>query len=254
MFFYVSKILMFLIQPLNWIIIILILAIFHKNKKRASRLYLLAFLLLITFSNPFLINQLYNNWEPAPKSYTELGYYDLVIVLGGFSNASRPPRDRVHFVKGADRLIHAMEIYKIGKTQGLLLSGGSSRIVGEKISEAKSVMPFLLNMGIPRDSILLEANSRNTHENAKASKELIDSKYKGGKFLLITSAFHMRRAKACFEKEGIQVTAFPTDYYGNEINWSPVQTFIPKSDAFHLWNLLIKEWLGIIAYKIAGYI
>ena len=123
---------MFLIQPLNWIIIILLLAIFHKNKKRASRLYLLAFLLLITFSNPFLINQLYNNWEPAPKSYSELEYHDLVIVLGGFSDASRPPRDRVHFVKGADRLIHAIEIYKIGKTQSLFIKWGVRQELLEK--------------------------------------------------------------------------------------------------------------------------
>ncbi len=245
---------MFLIQPLNWIIVILILGILVKNRKQARKLYFLAATLTITFSNPFLINTIYNNWEPEAKTYSELAHYDVIIVLGGFSNSTREPRDRVHFVKGADRLLHALEIFKLGKADAILLSGGTSRIIGEKVSETSSVYPFLKNMGIPENSILVEADSRNTHENARKSVEIIKKSYKNGKYLLVTSAFHMRRAKACFEKEGLNVSVFPTDYYGHEFYWAPGQLIIPQSNAFLLWQLIIKEWIGIIAYKFAGYI
>lgn len=254
MFFYASKFLMFLIQPLIWIIVIITIGLFDKDKKRARRLFILAFLLLVTFTNPFLINTLYNNWEPAPKTYSSLDHYEVIIVLGGYSNSTQEPLDRVHFVKGADRILHAIEIYKLGKANALLLSGGTSRVLGEKISEATSVYPFLKNMGIPEKAILLESTSRNTHENAKYTADIINEKYPGGTFLLITSAFHMKRAEACFQKEGLDVITFPTDYYGNEFYWTPGNIIVPKSNAFMLWHILIKEWIGIVAYKITGYI
>jgi hypothetical protein len=63
----------------------------------------------------------------------------------------------------------------------------------------------------------------------------------------------MPRSKACFEKIEMPIDCFPTDYYGSEFYWSPTTTILPNTSALHKWNILIKEWVGIIAYKLSGY-
>lgn len=245
---------MFLIQPLIWVVLILFIGIIDRKKTRSKILKILSLILLVLFTNPYLINKAFFNWEPSAKKFEQLKHYDVAIVLGGFSNSTAQPRDRIHFVKGADRLIHAIELYKIGKVDKILLSGGTSRIIGEKQSEALTIVPFLVRMGIPKEDILIDSLSKNTHENAVESSKLIKSKFPYASCLLMTSAFHMKRSEACFLKEGLVLETFPTDYYGKTFFWSPGNTFMPRSEAFSLWNLLIKEWVGIAAYKVAGYI
>jgi uncharacterized SAM-binding protein YcdF (DUF218 family) len=181
--------------------------------------------------------------------------FDVAVVLGGFTNPSRAPFDRTHFNKGADRLLHALELYKLGKVKKILISGGSSRIIGKKYSEAKNIPSFLINMDVKKNDILTEVNSRNTHENALYTKEMIEENYpNGAKVLLVTSAFHMTRSIGCFEKQGFNFVPFPTDSYANEFYWSPSTTIMPSTNALNYWNMIIKEWVGIIAYKLSGYI
>jgi len=67
--------------------------------------------------------------------------------------------------------------------------------------------------GVAPEDIIIESASRNTHENALYVKDLVSSNAKKGKVILITSAFHMRRAEGCFRKVGIDVTGFSTDFY-----------------------------------------
>jgi uncharacterized SAM-binding protein YcdF (DUF218 family) len=97
----------------------------------------------------------------------------------------------------------------------------------------------------------VEGASRNTHESAASVGKLLkdDTSQK----LLITSAFHMRRSKACFVKEGIEVDMFPVDFYTHRRRFTFDVLVIPKVDALLVWHKLIKEWVGMIAYKIAGY-
>jgi uncharacterized SAM-binding protein YcdF (DUF218 family) len=209
---------------------------------------------ILFFSNPYIINNILNSWEAERKRYEELDNYEVAIVLGGFSSSTQKPRDRVHFEKGADRLLNAIELYRLGKVDKILLSGGTSRIIGEKRSEATAVLPFIVNMGVRKSDIIIEAESRNTYQNAKYSSDLLKKHAPYGRYLLITSAFHMNRASACFEKQKVVHTQFPTDYYGSEFYWSPSKLILPKANAFLHWQILIKEWVGIAAYKVAGYI
>jgi len=71
---------------------------------------------------------------------------------------------------------------------------------------------------------------------------------------LITSAFHMKRAQACFKKQDVKFDVFSTDLYTGELEYTPFDLFVPNVGAIKTWTILIKEWLGMIAYKVAGYI
>ena len=255
MFFVLSKVLLFLIQPLNWIIGLLIYSIFSKKIVWKKRSLKIALGLIIFFTNGFILNLAMNAWESDIKTLSSLNQtYDVGIVLGGYSNAHIQPRERYNFSQNANRLTQALELYKDGKIGKMLLTGGSGSLLQEMPSEAIEIQKFLLKMGVMKEDIIIEPNSRNTHENAVFTKQILEKEYPNAKCLLITSAFHMRRSKGCFQKENIQVTPFSTDILGEEIRWSPSLLFIPNSGVFGRWELLIKEWVGYLVYRISGYI
>jgi len=102
---------------------------------------------------------------------------------------------------------------------------------------------------------MTEGATRNTYESAIAVKKLVESEgYHDTDCLLITSAFHMRRALACYRKAGFQIDNFTTDFYSHPTEYTFDVLFIPNAGALEIWQKLIREWMGIVAYKIAGYI
>lgn len=254
MFFILSKVLYFLIMPLNWVIGLLLYSLFGKHPKWKKRARNWALIMLLFFTNHFICNLVIRGWESEVVAVDSLETYDIGIVLGGYSNFEIYPRDRYNFSKRANRLTQAIELYKKGIIKKMLLTGGSGSILLNERSEATEVESYLLLMGVKSEDIILEADSRNTHENATLTKKILDQKYPTASCLLITSAFHMRRSKACFEKEGMNFKAFSTDVIGERIRFTPGSLIIPNRDGFWRWEMLTKEWVGCVAYWLRGYI
>lgn len=254
MFFILSKVLYFLIVPLNWIVGLLLYAVFGKNIKWKKRCRNLAVGLLIFFSNHFIFNLVINAWESDVKPVASLETYDIGIVLGGYSNFEIYPRDRYNFSKRANRLTQAIELYKKGVFKKMLLTGGSGSILLNERSEAAEVEAYLLTMGVKKEDIILEPDSRNTHENAVFTKAILDQSYPDASCLLITSGFHMRRSKGCFKKEQVAFTAFSTDVIAERVRFTPNSIFFPNRDGLWRWEMLMKEWVGCVFYWLKGYI
>ncbi|MFN5323614.1 MAG: YdcF family protein, partial [Bacteroidota bacterium] len=75
-----------------------------------------------------------------------------------------------------------------------------------------------------------------------------------GKALLITSAFHMRRAEGCFRKAGMAFDVFPVDSGKSIISFNPYRILIPDVSAISVWDRLIHEWIGLTIYRAMGYV
>jgi len=121
--------------------------------------------------------------------------------------------------------------------------------------EAQYLKNYLINIGIPEKDIFIETKSRNTHENAVFTAEALgDSVIKNSSFLLITSATHLPRATKCFFKQGIYAKPFATDRYGGPYKLKFDYYFIPNVETLSNWVVLIKEYIGLIAYTFAGYV
>lgn len=193
-------------------------------------------------------------WEIAPVPYKEMKkQYDWGIVLTGVTQNDKQPADRVYFHHGADRVVHTVELYKIGIIRRIMISGGSGRLVTTERKEANEIYKAMVMMGVPEKDMTIENESRNTHESAVNVKELL--KYETTReYLLITSAFHVRRSEACFRKAGFKVDTFSTDFYTHPRHFTPDVLFIPKAESIVIWQKLFKEWTGMVAYKMAGYI
>jgi uncharacterized SAM-binding protein YcdF (DUF218 family) len=256
MFFILSKILSFLIQPTFWLVGLLGWAFFTKNAAKKARILRGSFFLSVVLTNPFLMHQTFCAYEtPAVPMSSLRDTFDIGIVLGGFSNFNTTVDDRLNFNNAVNRLTDAIVLYKKGIVKKLLITGGDGSLSGAKSPEAEKVEPFLIQMGVRKEDILLESRSRNTHENALFTKQLIDSQQlKSSKLLLITSAFHLPRAAPCFKKVGLNVQVFPAHFIGEKPSWNASYWLKPDAQAFMNWEVIIKEWIGYVVYSVKGYI
>lgn len=192
-------------------------------------------------------------WEIPATAFHEIDKtYAYGILLTGVTSTDTQPDDRVYFHRGADRVVHTVELYKRGLIKKILITGGSGRLVTEGRREANDIFKALLLMGVDATDMVIENESRNTYESAVRVKKLIGEE--PGYLLLITSAYHMRRSQACFIKAQLPVDVFSTDFYTHPRVFTPDVLFIPKIDALQSWQRLIKEWVGMLAYKFAGYL
>jgi len=255
MFFFISKILSFLAAPIFWIVALLLFSLLSKNPKRKKRTLISAITLLYFFSNSFLLEEVNRIWEIPATHYKDLKTYDAGIVLGGMLNYDIQ-FDRIQFQKGADRLFQSVELYKTGAIKKIFFVGGSGSIEFAHIKEGMFVRRYLLTIGIPDKDIWIENESRNTRENAVNAQEFLElHEYQGGRFLLITSASHMRRALGCFNKVGIKVSPYSVDRNASSARrYAFDYLFVPNAETLFMWDSLIHEWVGMLVYKIKGYV
>lgn len=256
MFFILSKTLIFLIKPINWVAILILVAVFTKSEKRRKRSLVAACVLFFVFNNHFLFNQVARWWEEDTITTDQIEQaYDIGILLGGYSNPYIiPSEDRHNFSTRGNRFMNAFELYQKGKIKKLMLSGGSGSLLQNNPSEAERVYQLLVSWGIPPGDIIRESKSKNTYENALFSKQIIEREYPDARLLLITSAWHMPRAKRCFWKVGLQPTLFSVDFFSERTRWAPESWLFPYRLGFVRWEYLIKEWVGLLMYKLKGYI
>lgn len=258
MFFILSKTITYLAFPVPVMTICLLVFLFVRKQKIRRAAGTLFVSLFFLFTNPFLINQLMQWWEVSATPIQALDKsYDAAIILGGVTASNQKPLDRIHLHKGADRIMHVVQLYKLGRVKKIIVTGGSGLLVEEpdSRSEASRIEQVLLISGVPPTDILLEEESRNTRENALYTAHLLEEKpLKKERLLLVTSAFHMRRAIGCFNQLGLFPQPYSTDFYSHEQKYDPVSLLIPTGDTFSTWTHLVKEWIGYLAYSTMGYI
>ncbi|HTE30790.1 MAG TPA: YdcF family protein [Chryseolinea sp.] len=255
MFFVLSKTIDFLAMPLTLIFLATLAGFMTKNQKLKQRLLLVALVIVFLFSNDFISNELMSAWEIKTIPYADMRPHTLGIVLTGSTVPMLKPDDRVYFARGADRVTHTVQLYKLGLIKKILISGGSGRLTDEDEPEANKFQKAMVMMGVAEQDIMIENETRNTYESAVAVKPMLDSlHFEARDCLLITSAFHMRRSLACYRKAGLDIEPFTTDFYSHPRVFYPDSLVIPRLEALIIWQKLIKEWLGFVAYKAAGYI
>lgn len=256
MFFILSKVLYFLIQPMNWVLGLMLYALLAKKPVRKKRSLLLAVVLGIFFTNHFIFNEVVRCWEVETLTADEITQpYDIGILLGGYSNPHiRPTADRMNFSRTANRFLNAYELYRNGKIRKILLTGGSGSLLQNHPSEAVEAREFLLEAGVPDSNIIVEGASRNTYESAVFTQKILAEKHPGASCLLLTSAWHMRRSVGCFRKAGVQFTPFSVDHLTEVRRWEFENTLIPDRMGFAWWEAIIKEWVGCVMYRLQGYL
>ncbi len=256
MFYILSKLFGFISSPINWILFLLGFAVFTKKPKRKQKFLVSALLMLFIASNPFISNRIFRLYEYREVNMNTLrDTFDIGIVLGGFNDFTvYPIDDRLNFSSSVNRLTDALVLYKRGILKKLLISGGDAPLIKSGKFEAEETKKFLIQIGVNEKDIILESQSRNTHENALFTKNLIDSQYPNARCMLISSAFHLPRAKLCFDKVGLKTFPFPAHFLAERLTASPISYLSPDVQALWNWTAITREWFGLLAYKLQKYI
>jgi uncharacterized SAM-binding protein YcdF (DUF218 family) len=254
MFYFLSKVLYALVAPVSVVIIMFLLYFITKIK---SYIYW-AFGLLLFFTNPWIAQNMMAWYEVEPIALKKKNQYDAIIIPSGFViNFSINGQQRTNFSDGNDRMLQAIDLFKRGISSKIIYTGGSDTVFGDYEAEAKLGKDFLIKCGIPDTCIWIETKSMNTYQNAAFTAKMLgvkDKNWKQKKYLLCTAGFHMRRALACFEKQNFQVDAYSTDIRSIRSKDTVLNTILPNYGGFQIWTYLWKEWIGLVVYKMKGYI
>lgn len=255
MFFFLSKVLTFLFSPLVWFFACMIWMYKSGNEKRKKRIFLISMSALYLCCNSFFVDELARAWEPVtPDYYLSNEKYDVAIVLGGIGSIDER-QNRIDFTHSADRLFQTLELFHRGRIGKILFTGGSGSIRFPTHKEGLYVKKYLNTIHIADSSLIIESESKNTYENAVFSKKILDSLKFNGSVLLVTSAYHMPRSMAVFQKAGYKnVTPYLTNRISGPRRFDWDHCLLPNPNAMVTLNVLIHEWLGFLIYKVQGYV
>lgn len=249
---FLDKLLALAIFPLSLGILLLGMGIILNlvGRRRASMVLLTcAILELWAFSTPLASRLLLATLEQK-NSQTVASSADVAILLGGMLRAQ--PGKLPDLTDAVDRAVTAFRLFRAGQVKKILVTGGNLPWSSDPVPEAQYIADLLQEWGTPSEAILIEDQSRNTWENAVNSKVLwVRNGFTSG--FLVTSAYHMPRALAVFRRAGLSVLPAATDFRAQPYWEGGVLALMPDAAALEDSTTAIKEWVGLVVYKMRGW-
>lgn len=254
LFFILSKVVWFCISPdsLLFILIVSSFALFlFKKEKLARRVLTIAVSLMIIITlfpiGEWLAVPLEHRFETNPQLPQQV---DGIIVLSGSEDAHRSYLwKQPEFNAGAERLTTFVTLARKYPNAKLVHSGGSGSLTLQKFKEAEVAGSLYDGLGLDTTRIIFEAESRNTFENVRNSKEIINPQ-NGENWVVITTATHMVRTVGIFQKQGWDVIPYPVDHKTKKGH--NLRMTYDFAHNLYVLRSVMREWLGLITYRAAG--
>ena len=242
---YLHKVIALIASPLFLIIFLIFLGIIFKSKK----ISLLGFIVLIFCSLPIISSKLISYLEKdyILQNISNIDKADAIVVLSGMLKTIKfNNKLEYEFNEKVDRILSGIDLFKNDKAPLLILTRGKFPwLVG--IPEGEYLKNFAIKFGIPEESIFLTDSVQNTHQEAKSVKKLLNSNE--AKIILVTSAFHMPRAKKVFESYNIKVIPFAVDFINTHSKLTIID-FIPSASSFLVTSVFVREMIGRLYYSL----
>lgn len=254
MFFVLSKTVSILLQPSALILLIGVagLVLLMTRWRRAGQRLTIASVVLLLIAGVLplggVLSHALESRFPAWEQGLGRGVPDGIVILGGGISSNLSGAHGSAIVNAdAGRVIAMAHLARLYPDARIIYSGGDASLLGNRRPEAEYADGLLDGLGIARSRLTLEANSRNTAENAAFSKALAQPKA-GERWLLVTSAQHMPRAIGSFRRAGFPVEAHP-------VAWRTEKTYrvwpsLSVGENLARLDSAAKEWVGLIAYSI----
>jgi uncharacterized SAM-binding protein YcdF (DUF218 family) len=226
------------------LVIIVILIGLIKNKKK---LIYIAIGVLYIISTPIFSNNFFKLVEGSEyrKPISAIDCADAIVVLSGMLEITEVG-DSTYIEWGdPDRFFGGIALFKAGKAQKLVFTGGKMPWDKAQKTEGEVLKGYAVSNGVRKENILVTKDVENTADEAVAVKELIGP---NKKIILVTSAYHMYRAKRLFDKQGFEVITYKVDYKGSKNTKIVLMDFFPITESLELIETGIREALGRIYY------
>ena len=273
--YYINKIVGFLVSPIGGVIAGGVIAVVcaRLGRKRLAKwiggltvawLWLwmtpiMTWVVGVPLEREFLVD----GKVPMVESFPEA---DAIVLLGGSMGAETNLSSYAEMWSGADRVWQTARLYKAGKAQKVIATGNGA---------VDTTLPLLLDFGVAKADVSF-MDAVNTEEEARSIGKMLvksvgveelgveesdspthpikHSSTARPKVLLVTSAWHMKRARMMFEKYApdIEVACAPADFE-NTIMAEKTPLFkmlLPDPNVFMLNSLAFHEWVGIVGYRV----
>ena len=135
----------------------------------------------------------------------DLENVDCILVLGCGVNANGKPSSML-----SDRLNRSVELYNLGVSSKLLMSGDHGR---SDYDEVDAMKQFAVDAGIASENVFMDHAGFSTYESMYRAKEVFQAQ----KILIVTQQYHLYRAIYIAEQLGLEaygVAADGDNYYG----------------------------------------
>ena len=223
--------------------------------KRNAKFIYSAFVLLIVFSNGVLADSFWRLLEYPWKrlDYSVVNSSDGIVVLS--SGRPKPPGNSKIIEWGdPDRFLAGINLYRANKSNRLIFTGGINPLYPGSPPEGNIYIKEAISLGIPKKDLFTTYSVTNTLQEAKAVKKILNNEISSSRkeIILVTSAFHMKRAKKVFEREGIVVLPYPVDFKSSKSLSSSLRNplkWVPSSSSLSRNSSAIREIIGRIIYK-----
>ncbi|MCF6158075.1 MAG: YdcF family protein [wastewater metagenome] len=176
-----------------------------------------------------------------------------IVVLSGMLTLAPGNPPVSEWGDAADRFFAGVELYRADKAPLLIFTGGWVPWQPHAQPEGRVLARYATDKGIPQANLLITDEVVNTEEEAFAIADLLgQNKGEGTKsrVLLVTSAFHMRRAKLLFERAGLEVVSFPVDFRVPARRKLSLLDFLPDVRSLDQTETALREFYGILFYQI----
>ena len=254
MSFYLSKILWLIVNPFNIFIFITLFTMFlyFINFRRLSLIiYLINFIFIALISFlpigsylTYIIEKEFHTNTKIPKRV------DGILILGGATNPLLFKEfDQISLNGSAERLVESVMIIRKFEKAKVIFSGGSGIVNRSDLDHSQVAKLFYKKIGVDINKIFFEDKSRNTYENIIYSKNIAKPK-KNEIWLLITSAFHMKRSLLIAEKNNWKLVPYAVDFKNTkEFKLTPNINLLSNLNSFQSG---LHEWLGLVSYYLMG--
>ncbi|WP_265518456.1 YdcF family protein [Nitratireductor luteus] len=174
----------------------------------------------------------------------------IVVLGGGFEGTINLARGGYELNSSGDRFVETAILARRFPRARIVVSGGSGSVFLAGEGDADTAPRLLTALGVARERIEIENESRDTFENARFSRRMVDPR-PGEVWLLVTSAFHMPRAVGAFRQIGFPVVPWPADYKTSGREW-PGPAEDNALDSLRNMSVAIREWIALATYFLAG--
>ena len=233
-------------------------AAFHKRKVVSRVSFWASVAVLMICGNGWLVQGMTRHleWRYLPPNPVPTA--DCILVLSGGVLSQTPPRPTIEVADAGDRVLYAATLYRQHKAPRIICTGNVATGGVALRPAAVDMADFLMTFGVPKDAILTETNSDNTHEHARNLLPVFQ-KHDFKRVLLVTSALHMPRSMGTFRRlcPGIEFIAAPTDFHATEGISAPwyhqFNALVPTPRHLLDFSVAAHEYLGMAYYRLRGW-
>lgn len=173
---------------------------------------------------------------------------DVIILLGAGLNENVTDLTGTGFPDG-DMLGRIITATRLQRRLNIPVIIASGKVYPEGEAGAPVDRRIMIDLGVDPTNIIVEKKSRNTYENAQFSSRICqDLGYK--KPILLTAAYHLKRAQMAFQTTGLATIPFPAYRFSSD---NPVffwRCFLPSHNSFETSCVAIREYLGLLYYML----